>query len=390
MTKTEVFQSVDSVIPQKPTLEDFWSVEAIGITDNPSECDDENAKEQFKESITFEEGRYQVTWPWKEEVPELPVNKELALGRLKSCVKKLKNNPALLKKYNSVIQEQLVNGVIEKVQQSQSSDMKHYLPHHAVINPQKTTTKVRVVYDASAKSRSTNNSLNECLLRGPVMLQNLCGLLMRFRLHKVALVADIEKAFLQIGLQPSQRDVTRFLWLKDYEVPNVSQNNIQEYRFCRVPFGVIASPFLLGATVEHHLEQSNTAAAATLKDDIYVDNVITGTESVSEAFQLYQCSKSVFQKASMNLREWLSNSDTINQMIPEHDRAKSETMSVLGHSWNSRDDLLSIQPSSRITVDAKVVTKRNILKVVASVFDPLGLVTPVLLRGKLLLQTIWS
>ena len=91
----------------------------------------------------------------------------------------------------------------------------HYFPHHPVVRTQRATTKVRIVFDASAKSSAKNLSLNDCLYRGPVMLQDLCGLLMRFRLGKIALLADIEKAFLEIGLQLPDRDVTRFLWLKD-------------------------------------------------------------------------------------------------------------------------------------------------------------------------------
>lgn len=115
------------------------------------------------------------------------------------------------------------------------------------------------------------------------MLKDLCGLLMRFRLHQIAVVADIEKAFLQIGLQSSQRDVTRFIWMKDYKEARVDDENIQEYRFCRVPFGVISSPFLLGATIGSHLETYETELASKLKDDIYVDNVITGTNGIKEA-----------------------------------------------------------------------------------------------------------
>ena len=88
---------------------------------------------------------------------------------------------------------------------------RNIIPHHAVITPQKSTTKLRVVYDASVKSKQTNKSLNECLYRGPVMINDLYGILIRFRLYTITHVADIEKAFHQLGLQKSQRDVTRFL-----------------------------------------------------------------------------------------------------------------------------------------------------------------------------------
>ena len=120
-------------------------------------------------------------------------NRELAFGRLKSLVRKMRNNCELMKQYDNIIQDQLHLEVIEKVKPQPADGIKHYIPHHAVINPSKTTTKVRVVYDASAKNKQDNKRLNECLYRGPVMLQDLTGILLRFRLNKVAIVADIEK-----------------------------------------------------------------------------------------------------------------------------------------------------------------------------------------------------
>ena len=226
------------------------------------------------------------------------------MGRLKSNIARMRNKPELMKPYDSIIQDQINKGVIEKADSS-SNGVKHYLPHHAVVNPHKPTTKLRVVYDVSAKTKRENKSLNECLYRGPVMLNDLCGLLMRFRLHQIAIVADIEKAFLQIGLQPNQRDATRFLWLKDSDQSRVESGNIQEYKFCRVPFGLISSPFLLGATIESHLESYESEVATKLKNDIYVDNVITGADSVESAIQVYREAKSIFKEASMNLREWI-------------------------------------------------------------------------------------
>ena len=126
-------------------------------------------------------------------------------------------------------------------------------------------------------------------------------------------MADIEKAFHKLGLQKSQRDVTRFLWLKDSTVSSVDKDNIQEYRFCRVPFGVISSPFLLGATIDSHLESYNTVLTDSLKRDIYVDNLITGTETTKDAVQMYHSIKQIFQEASMNIREWISNDESVNK-----------------------------------------------------------------------------
>ena len=129
--------------------------------------------------------------------------------------------------------------------------------------PTKTTTKMRVVYDASAKTKQTNKSLNECLYIGPVMLPVLCGLL-RFQLPPIAVVGDIEKAFLSIRLQTADRDVTRFLWLKDPTCASL-ESNIHVYRFCRVLFGVISSPFLLSATITHHLQENNNQFAKLIQ-----------------------------------------------------------------------------------------------------------------------------
>ena len=254
LLETGLVTDVDAVLPHKRNIQDFWNVETIGILDTPETSLDELVQKKFEQSLKFENGRYQVTWPWKDVNPDLPTNWELALGRLRSSVSKMRNKPELMKAYDSVIRDQLEKGVIEKVTEKYADGQKHYLPHHAVINPIKPTTKLRIVYDASAKTRKENNSLNDCLYRGPVLLNDLCGLLMRFRLHRIAMVADIEKAFLQIGLQLNQRDVTRFIWLKDTCQARLDPDNIQEYRFCCVPFGVISSPFLLGATIACHLD----------------------------------------------------------------------------------------------------------------------------------------
>ena len=220
-------------------------------------------------AVTFENGRYNVSWPWKPD-RELPDNYMLAKGRLTSLIRRLRRDPDMLKRYDDVIQDQLTKGIIEEAPPVQSSHRLHYLPHHHVISPSSTTTKLRIVYYGSAKTTKSNNSLNECLFRGPVLLQDLAGILLRFRLQQVAITADIEKVFLQVSLHQMDRDATRFLWLKSVNDQSSSQQ-IQEYRFTRVPFGVISSPFLLAATINHHLKTQESLVAEVIRRDLYVD-----------------------------------------------------------------------------------------------------------------------
>ena len=300
----------------------------------------------------------------------------------------MQDKPDFLQKYDEIIQDQCKKGIIEKIPpDSGETGIKHYIPHHAVIDPTKPTTKIRIVYDASAKSKQGNLSLNECLHRGPVMLQDLCGLLMRFRINRIGIVADIEKAFLQVGLQVQDRNATRFFWLKDVNIPS-TDNNIQVYRFCRVPFGVISSPFLLAATVDHHLSTYDSETAEQIRNNIYVDNVITGVDNIIDAENLYKDSKHIFQAMSMNLRDWASNNQEFYNLIPELDRSSREKVKVLGLMWTLSNDLLTV-PCVKCDNEVMPITKREVLQRVASIYDPLGFFSPVTLKSKLFLQMLW-
>ena len=125
-----------------------------------------------------------------------------------------------------------------------------------------------------------------------------------------------------------------------------------------------------------------------LKDDIYVDNVITGINSSEDAVHLYHKAKLIFRKASMNLREWVLNHSQVNQII-ERGHGNLESTKVLGHTWTIGSDTISLKRSNS-QLEQTQLMKRNVLKETASVFDPLGLFSPVLLRGKLFLQTLWN
>ena len=188
----------------------------------------------------------------------------------------------------------------------------HYLPHHAVVRQDKSTTKVRIVYDASAKS-ANGPSLNDCLLKGPKFNQLIFDLLLRFRFYKIALTADLEKAFLMVSVDEADRDVLRFIWVDD---TSKDPPDLRVYRFIRVVFGVSSSPFLLNATIRFHLEkylETNEGLVQQLLHSTYVDDIISGGHTEEEAFDLYTTSKKIFREGGFNLRKFLTNSKRLQE-----------------------------------------------------------------------------
>ena len=290
----------------------------------------------------------------------------------------------------AVIQQQCQTGVVESCSPLHSDAMQHYLPHQPIVKPTR-TTKVRIVYDASAKVKRGANSLNDCLHRGPVLLPNLIGMLVRFRVHRVVLGADIEKAFLQIGISPSDRDCLRFLWYRDIAQPLDAQHNLQVLRFCRVPFGLICCPFLLAATIHYHLQQAGTATASKILRNIYVDNVVVGCQDAAEAIRIFQEGKRLFSEANMNLRDWVTNSDDeVLHAFPADQIGNVKNCKMLGLQWTPQDDFLYLSTPSKVDVEGLTPTKRAVLQLFASLFDPLGWFTPVTVKAKIFFQRLWA
>ncbi len=192
------------------TLQQFWNLESLGIR-----SDEPNTLEKFDDTIAFKNGHYEVSLPWKETHRCLPDNYELSKRRLFTLLHRLRQRPTVLKSYDATIKDQLNRGIVEEVDDAVQSGpgMTHYIPHHVVIRQDKSTTKLRIVYDASAKQDGP--SLNDCLYAGSKFSQNIMDIILRFRVHKVALAADIEKAFLMVSVAEKDRNVLRFLWIDD-------------------------------------------------------------------------------------------------------------------------------------------------------------------------------
>lgn len=369
-------------------FENWWRLQAENIYDDPVEGDDDKALQLFNSTVSFEQNRYQVSWLWNSLEENLPDNRDLAIKRFRVLINKKLVDKEILTAYDKVIKDQKDIQVVEPVPDENCVEGPlHYIPHQPVITPSR-TTKLRIVYDASSKTDKHHLSFNDCLFRGPIDLPDLTGILMRFRLFLIAILSDIAKAFLQISLLPSERDCTRFFWLKQLDVPDLqASTNLQVLRFTRVLFGAKCSPSLLNLTVHHHLSKHKSEIAQKIKQNMYVDNCITGVNSVPEGIQFYKTAKQIFATASMNLREWATNSTELRKEIDQKDQAETKSLKVLGLCWENEQDTLSIK--SFKTNFTETLTKRKLVEYVSSFFDPLGLVSPVLLGPKLLIQNIW-
>ena len=226
-------------------LRSFWELESLGIHKEESPV-----YEDFANKISFQDGRYKVSIPLLEFHQPLPDNYGLSVKRLRGLLRRLRQDPEILKEYDRTIQEQVKKGIIETVNlEEPCANRIHYLQHHAIIHRDKTTTKLRIVYDASAKVDGP--SLNECLHKGPSFNHLILNLLLWFRPYSVAVTADVEKAFLMIAVSDGDCDALRFIWVDNIED---QEPKLKVFRFTRVAFGVSSGPFLLNATIKFHLE----------------------------------------------------------------------------------------------------------------------------------------
>lgn len=327
-----------------------------------------------------------MKFPWKDPKPTLKDNKRVAYCRLLDQFQRL-SKTALWPQYIKSIDDHLTAGFIEEVDEYVFDDPRvYYIPHQAVIKESSSTTKLRIVFDASSRARDAC-SLNDCLHQGPTLLPELVGILLRARLHRFLLIADVEKAFHQVRLQHTERDATRFLWLQDPWLPP-SSSNLRIFRFTRVPFGINASPFLLSGSIQFYLRHQANHLSNEIIHNTYVDNVVLGAASNDEALQKYHALKTTFNSMHMNLREFVSNSHVVNLNIAPADRASNPSnATLLGIHWLYSPDWLVIPIK---TLKTTVNSKRTALRALASTFDPLGLLTPFFTPIKVFIQDLWG
>ena len=298
-------------------------------------------------------------------------------------MRKLENSDMLVK-CDAVIQEQLAQGVVERAE-TQAEGREFYIPHKAVVRETAEITKLRIVYDASAKAHE------KALDTGPPLQNQLWNVLVRGRFHPVAIAGDLKQAFLQVRIREEDRDALRFQWLED-----LKSKRVETLRFTRALFGLAPSPFLLGGVIQQHLETSCRPAhpecVAEIEQSLYVDDLINGGQTIQEARHIKNSAIEIFAKAGFELHKWHSNVAELESVeVPPC--ATGETYAkqqlgvpqggecgLLGLAWDKRRDTIGVT----FPAESAQPTKRGILGKVAKIYDPLGLVSPLTLGGKLL------
>ncbi|XP_066598844.1 uncharacterized protein [Prorops nasuta] len=374
------FNNLESILSK------FWEIEEIQPqVKNSSE--DTLCEMHFQNNFSRDySGRYSVRLPFKEANPSFSNSRDMALKRFLILERKFKTNPKLEKDYTEVMNEYINLQHMTLVNNSNIDG--YYIPHHAVFKPTSTTTKTRVVFDASASSAG-ELSLNDSLLVGPTIQPKLFEQLIKARCHKILITADIEKMYRQIWIHESDRKYQRIFWRIN--------NEIQTYQLNTVTFGVASSPFLAIRVLKQLADDDGykfPLAANILRSDFYVDDLITGANNLSVAIQIQQELSQLLKNGGFKIRQWASNdprvlvhceSDSINSNLL-FDR--DNILKTLGIYWNATSD--SISYTVKPIAHTERITKRFILSEIAKIFDPLGLLGPVILFAKIIMQQCWK
>ncbi|XP_031349442.1 uncharacterized protein LOC116175453 [Photinus pyralis] len=268
------------------------------------------------------------------------------------------------------------------------NDIAFYLPHHAVVNENKVTTKLRVVFDGSAKT-NTGLSLNTLLHVGPSLQQELFLILVRFRTYQYVVSADISKMYRQIEIHPDDRKYQQILWRED------CNNSLQTYQLNTVTYGTTSAPYLaIRCLKQLGLEATEMPCAQrAILEDFYVDDLLTGADTIEEMLQLRNEIDRILRNGCFHLAKWASND---KRLIPEFQMNESNDVNfdrqceskILGLLWNTEKDILKYSNNYQVTNNK--VTKRVILSNISKIYDPLGLVGPIIVTIKILLQTLWQ
>lgn len=394
------FQEEEATVRRVSTLEDPIQV-FRDLLVLEEEADDEFTRDELRalqhcsQHIQRDSsGRYYVSYPPRQPKVVLGRSRGTALHRLLNTEKSLVA-AGEWEMFSTAVEDYFSSGHSEEVPVAdarKSPEETYYLPMHGVKKESSSSTKFRVVFDASAKS-STGHSLNDTLLPGPALHPLLPSVLTSFRSFPIVFSADISRMFREIGVNASEYDYQRYL---QRGVDGV----IRELRHNRLVFGITSSPFLANQVVRQvalDYEEKYPLAAGLVKSNYYVDDCLAGAQTVKEAHEIVTQSIEMMKEACLHLRKWRSNSEELLDLIAPELRetsdlelpsSPSDCSKALGIHWDPRQDVLYVAvPTIPVFL---VATRREVARAIARIYDVLGFYSPYILLARAILQATWE
>jgi len=373
----------------------FWEVEHDVSFSNASQytSDERKCEVHFQQNVRRnDEGRFIVKLPINDEkLQQLGESKEIAKRRFLNLERRLITQPSTYEQYRKFMQEYISLNHMHEVDDSETdTKTSYYLPHHPVFKETSSTTKLRVVFDASCKSTS-GLSLNDTLLIGPTIQDDLFSTLARFRTFQYAMTADITKMYRQVFIDKSQRSLQRIFWRES------PQEDLKTFELLTLTYGTAPASFLAIRTI-HKLAVDESGlypiGSKIALRDFYVDDLLTGASTLQEALEIKQQTIDLLKKGGFELTKWSSNHESLRGI--EGSREKEFNSGVdhnsqtraLGVSWDCDLDVIKLISIGQHPPLMRP-TKRTILARIALIFDPLGLLGPSVIIAKLLMQKLW-
>lgn len=380
---TETHDSLETQVSK------FWMLEECGTPIKRSREEQEVEDHFIATTKRDDNGRFIVSIPKRSNIINLGDSRHVALKRFYNLEKKLSNNQQLREEYIKFMTEyEELKHMSEICEDTNQHQISYYLPHHPVVKETSLTTKVRVVFDGSCKS-STSLSLNDIQKIGPIVQDDLFTIILRFRQHVYVIIADIAKMYRQVLIDEEDRRLHRIFWRAD------PSKELKCFELNTVTYGTASAAFLstrcLKKLSTDHKEEY-PMASSVIEHDFYVDDLISGSDSISETKQIYKEVSQILLSAGFALRKWMSNQPDIfdcnaASSYDPHQFNKENSVKTLGITWIPKEDILKYAVGDN---HQSSITKRTILSLTAQIFDPLGLVGPITVVAKLIIQRLWQ
>lgn len=363
----------------------FWQLEEVSHQSSVYSQEEKMCEDHFIQNTTrLKDGRFCVRIPLKQSHLNLGDSVNRAKHCLLSLERRFKGQPSFKESYCDFMKEYVELKHMSKCLPD-SQKVAYFIPHHGVVRESSLTTKLRVVFNASSPTTS-GVSFNQLHMIGPTVQDDLVSILLRFRKYKYVLSADVEKMYRQVIVHPDDRHLQQILWRDDPSKP------MEAYQLNTVTYGTASAPYLATRCLRQvGLDCTDKKIAGIIKHDFYVDDLLSGGDSINEVIDIRRKVTAELASAGMPLRKWKSNNA---QVVSDHTDHSSLNLNIgsiepcktLGLSWHTEPDVLCYSINPNITT---VMTKRGVLSAISQIFDPLGLLAPYIIVMKIIMQKLW-